>query len=145
MRHIAVPPPITLYNIATGERLHRGGSGEKAKEPDAPWPMSRWLLQLVIPDPALGKGYVANRIRRAIHKASLNLTDNVMALEDEQYDRLRKAVEGPQGDVPGDMTMQLFEFEDAVINAYLTHEEAMKTAALLWEKGDTDRWRPGRE
>ncbi len=111
MRYIEVPQPIQLYHLTTGEPLTVDGS-------DSPWQMYRYLMDLVIPDPAMGKGYEVDRVRSTIQRSFLHVhPGGYVAVEDAHWEMVRKVIESPESAIPPVVTMQLFAFQQAFVSA----------------------------
>mgnify|MGYP007063604129 CR=1 FL=1 len=111
MRYVEVPQPIQIKNLTTGEPITVDGSV-------IPWRMSRYLSDIVLPDPALGKGYKADLVRSTIRASFKDAnTGDVVPVEDEHYDMVRAVIEGPESTTPPIVTMQLFPFQSAFVEA----------------------------
>jgi len=85
----------------------------------APWGMFRFLVTIVLPDPAFGKGYDCDRARRGIKAAFRDAKPgDVVVIEDQWSDMLAKAIREPKSDgVNNAIREQLFPFQDALIEA----------------------------
>jgi len=111
MRYVKIPEPIQLKNLTTGEPLKVDGD-------DSPWQMYRYLVDLVLPDPAMGRGYKVDRIRSTVRGAFDGAEPGgYVAIEDEHYDTIRAVIENPESEIPPIVTMQLFAFQQAFVDA----------------------------
>tara|TARA_B100000029_G_scaffold119127_1_gene112232 strand:+ start:270 stop:644 length:375 start_codon:yes stop_codon:yes gene_type:complete len=111
MRYVEVPQPIQIKNLTTGEPITVDGSV-------IPWRMSRYLSDIVLPDPALGKGYKADLVRSTLSAAFKDAKPgDFVPIEDEHYEMVRGVIEGPESDTPPIVTMQLFPFQAAFVEA----------------------------
>ena len=111
MKHIKVPAPIQLFDLSANPPKPIPGEEE-------PWSLHKFLLRAVLPDPAFGKGYKADRARVAIDKATRSFVGGeVWQIEDEHLDMLKTALETPGGEFPPAVKMQCFPFQLAIMEA----------------------------
>ena len=111
MHYVEVPHPVQIKNLNTGEPIVVDGSTD-------PWRMSRYLSDIVLPDPAMGKGYKIDRIRSTVRGAFDGAEPGgYVAIEDEHYDVVRAVIENPESEISPIVTMQLFPFQAAFVEA----------------------------
>tara|TARA_Y100000588_G_scaffold384433_1_gene475671 strand:+ start:367 stop:762 length:396 start_codon:yes stop_codon:yes gene_type:complete len=125
MRYVKIPEPIQIKNLNTGEPiLVDGGS--------APWRMCRYLSDIVLPDGAMGKGYDADRIRSAVRAAFKDAKPGeYVAIEDSHHVAVCAAIKDPEAKVTPVVTMQLFPFQEAFMEAERQMPPQVRDA---WEK-----------
>jgi len=111
MRYVKIPEPIQIRNLNTGEPiLVDGGS--------SPWRMCRYLADIVLPDGAMGKGYEADRVRAAVRAAFRDAKPGeYIAMEDSHHVAVCAAIKEPEAKVTPVVTMQLFAFQEAIMEA----------------------------
>jgi hypothetical protein len=107
MRYVTVPGPVVLKNLVTGEDL----------EPRVEWDFHKFLVNVVLPDSAMGKGFKADLARFTIEALAKNKKAKVLEIEDEHWNSLKKAVESPQGEIDNRARMQLLPFQKAIVEA----------------------------
>lgn len=114
MRYIKVPDAIQLYDLAHKRPIIENDGSEME-----PWTFQRYLATLVLPDPAMGKGYKADKAVRAVDKAFEGAKPgDVVGVEDDHWERMKTAVEDPQGGRPNlGITSQLVPFAEAIVEA----------------------------
>jgi hypothetical protein len=111
MKFVKTPEPVQIKNLATGGVITVDGD-------ETPWTIYKYLVSIVLPDPAMGKGYQSDRARASIREAfSCAEPGEFVGVEDEHYGLLRKTVEEPESTISPQVTMQLIGFQDAIIEA----------------------------
>lgn len=105
MRYVKNPGVINIKDPETGELV-----------PDGDWTLYKFFIRVVLPDPAFGKGYEADRARTGVEKGSRQ-NKKVVALEDDQWDKCVKALKEPQGEMNNLVRMQLYPYQEAVVEA----------------------------
>jgi hypothetical protein len=83
-----------------------------------PRPMWWYLAMWVLPDPQMGKGFLANHARSEILKAFQGASEPRLALDDEWVERMYKCVMNPSLDIPAWAAVQFLPFQKAIVDAW---------------------------
>lgn len=111
MRDVTVPDPVIVKNPVTGEPIQIDGDKE-------PWTMFRYLATCVVPDPGLGKGYKADRMRCELEDLFREATPgSIVGIEEAPWEKLCKVLEAPSGDLPRALTQACLPFAEAIVGA----------------------------
>ena len=111
MYYVVIPQPIQIKNLRTSEPLRIDGD-------DSPWEMIRYLTDLILTDPAMGKGYEADRVRSTVQHAFANaVPGDYVSVEDAHLKMIRGGIESPDSNIPPVVTMQLLPFQEAFMSA----------------------------
>ena len=111
MKYVKIPEPIQIKNLNTGEPIRVDGN-------DTPWRMYRYLVDVILPDPKMGKGYKTDRIRSTVREAFKDAKPGeYIAIEDGHHELVSSVIEEPDANIPPVVTMQLFPFQQAWMEA----------------------------
>ena len=105
MRYIKNPGPVTLKDLKTGKEIK-----------GAEWTLHSFLVNVVLPDPAMGKGFKADLARFTVEAAARD-EKKWLEVEDEHWEMLKESVEKPTGEMDNRARMQLLPFQRAIVDA----------------------------
>lgn len=88
-RFIEIPSPVPLIDPSTNQPIL-----DEAGKPQT-WDFD-FVMQKLLSNPMWGESFAAMRSQDAIHDAWKNAKDGVMALAEEDWTRLKQAVEVPR-------------------------------------------------
>ena len=88
-RFIEIPGPVLLTDPTTGAPIPGDGGKSQAWDFD-------YVMQKLLSNPVWGETFAAMRSQDAIYDAWKNAKDGVMVLADEDWTRLKQAVETPR-------------------------------------------------
>jgi hypothetical protein len=114
MHDVTVPPPVEIRHPVTKELVPIDGSTE-------PWELFRYLATVVIPDPGMGRGYKADKIRMDLEtlfaKDENRRPGAIVGVEDEPWETMKKVIEKPGGEVPPTLTRSCLSHQAAIVEA----------------------------
>lgn len=128
-RYIEIPSPVTLIDPSTNRPI----PGEDGK-PQA-WDFD-YVMQKLLSNPVWGESFAGLRSQDAIYDAWKNAKDGVLILAEEDWTRLKQAVETPRTTVTTDAGGQ-------VVNGFAVHPTlARHLVSLLTPIMDAKAERP---
>ena len=111
MKYVQVPDDIQVML-----------NGKPATEADGSvsplWPLGQYLDTIVLPDPAMGKGYkVLSACRIVEEQFKVAKPGDWVAVEDEHWRLLKQTIENPQGSMNASVLRQFLPFMDTILEA----------------------------